>query len=473
MTGSVFLPLLFATTGPDVLKYSLLALTLGLTACAPALTTETAQRRAPLEAALPPMKTFTRTTIARPTRSNAALARDFLDLSFRMESGRELPVLTRFEEPVTLRVLGRASSSLGPDLSRLLGRLQREAKIDIRSVPATDTNANITIQALARRDLQRIVPKAACFVAPRVSGWAEYKRLRRTATVDWTTLTTRDRVSIFIPGDVSPQEIRDCLHEELAQALGPLNDLYRLPDSVFNDDNFHAVLTGFDMLMLRVYYAPELRSGMSRAEVARRLPTILARVNPAGRRGGKGAPEPTPRAWINAIETALGPRASITERRRAALRAVEIAEGQNWRDSRYAFSLFALGRLSLARDPEVSLAAFLRAGRIYANASDTRLQASYVAMQMAAFALSAGQAEDALRLTNAQIETVSRAENAALLATLLMIKAEALDLQGRSAEAEAVRLDSLGWARYGFGSDRQVRARLSEIASLSPKPRGS
>jgi len=34
----------------------------------------------------------------------------------------------------------------------------------------------------------------------------------------------------------SPQEVRDCLHEELAQALGPLNDLYRLPDSVFNDD---------------------------------------------------------------------------------------------------------------------------------------------------------------------------------------------------------------------------------------------
>ncbi len=70
-------------------------------------------------------------------------------------------------------------------------------------------------------------------------------------------------MAIFLPGDVSPQETRDCLHEEMAQALGPLNDLYRLGDSVFNDDNFHTVLTGFDMLVLRTYYAPDLRSGMT------------------------------------------------------------------------------------------------------------------------------------------------------------------------------------------------------------------
>jgi hypothetical protein len=83
-------------------------------------------------------------------------------------------------------------------------------------------------------------------------------------------------MAVFMPADVAPQEVRDCLHEEVAQAIGPLNDLYRLPDSVFNDDNFHTVLTGFDMLILRATYAPELRSGMTRAEVAAALPGILA-----------------------------------------------------------------------------------------------------------------------------------------------------------------------------------------------------
>jgi hypothetical protein len=90
-------------------------------------------------------------------------------------------------------------------------------------------------------------------------------------------------------------------------------------------------------------------------------------------------------------------------------------------------------------------------------------------MQLAAFALSAGQSEIALNIVNSNLSAVSNAENAALLATLLMVKAEALELEGRAAEAKEVREDSLGWARYGFGSDRDVRARVNEIAALVPR----
>ena len=68
---------------------------------------------------------------------------------------------------------------------------------------------------------QAVVPQAACFVVPRISSWSDYRSARRTDRVDWTTLTTRDRVAVFIPSDTAPQEIRDCLHEEVAQALGP------------------------------------------------------------------------------------------------------------------------------------------------------------------------------------------------------------------------------------------------------------
>ena len=50
----------------------------------------------------------------------------------------------------------------------------------------------------------------------------------------------------------------------------------------------------------------------------------------------------------------------------------------------------------------------------------------------------------------------------------MLLKAEALDLTGRHDEASAVRLDSVGWARYGFGSDWAVRTKMQEIAALSP-----
>lgn len=441
---------------------------LGLSACVSSQNASMPTRRTPQET-LPPMKTFSSVPAPHASRSNSEIAQDFLDLAFQMESGRPVPRMTRFEEPVTLRITGAPPISLGPDLAALLHRLRSEAGIDIQRV--TSGEANITIEVMPRAKLQALVPQAACFVAPRVSSWAEYRRARRSTQVDWTTLTSRDKVAIFLPGDVSPQEVRDCLHEELAQALGPLNDLYRLPDSVFNDDNFHTVLTGFDMLILRVYYAPELQNGMTRPQVAARLPGLLARLNPAGQRAPTHQSAMTSRAWIDAIEAALGPGASPARRRNAAGQAVQIALDNGWHDNRLAFSLFAMGRLTLSEDGEQALSAFLQAGQIFSNDPNTRIQAAHVGMHLAAFALSTGQADVALQLVNTNLGPAMKGQNAALLATLLMIKAEALELQGRMSEARTVRLDSYGWARYGFGSEQEVRAREQEIAALSPRGR--
>ncbi|WP_108482199.1 DUF2927 domain-containing protein [Oceaniglobus ichthyenteri] len=419
---------------------------------------------------LPPMKMFASPTVTRPTRSNASIAADFLDLSFLLESGRPLPVFTRFEGPITIRVRGATPPSMLPDLDRLITRFRREAGIDIRRVTPSSP-ASITVETIPRAELQRAVPQAACFVVPRVTGWADFKRNRRSAVTDWKTLRVREKMAIFIPNDVAPQEIRDCLHEEVAQALGPLNDMYHLTDSVFNDDNFHTVLTGFDMLILRTTYARELHSGMDRATVAARLPGILRRLNPAGANRATPSRPPTSRAWIDTIEQALGPRAGLSQRHAAAKRAVTLARAANWNDNRLAFSLFALGRLSLGRDPELALASFLQAGAIYGADPDTQVHAAHIAMQLAAFALSSGQAGAALEIVDRYVVAVTRAENAALLATLLMVKAEAQDLLGQTGPAATTRRDSLGWARYGFGPDAEVRKRASEITALNPRRR--
>ncbi|PID35852.1 MAG: ATP-dependent transcriptional regulator [Rhodobacterales bacterium] len=427
-----------------------------------------ASRSVNMPSNLPPMRAFAETRITRPSRSNAEIAADFLDLSFSLESGRALPVLTRFEGPVTLSVNGQTTPALAQDVTRLLARLRVEAGIDIRQVPA-GSPASITLQLIPKRELQRLVPHAACFVAPNVSGWEEYRKMRSTPATDWTRLTTRKRMSVFLPGDVSPQEMRDCLHEEVAQALGPVNDLYRLHNSVFNDDNFHTVLTGFDMLILRAYYAPELRSGMSRAEVARRLPALLARLNPAGGHATTPARTiATPRIWKDAIEGALGGSNSTSARRQAAARAVEIARQYGWNDTRLAFALFAQGRLNLGVNSDIALASFREAERIYQSSPNTRLQAAHMGVQLAAHALSLGNNATAIRIVDSHLGPVTQAQNAALLSTLLMIKAEALEHQGDTRAAQLTRLDSLGWARYGFGTQANVGARLAEIAALAP-----
>jgi len=447
---------------------------LGLSACMPdsGSVREVAERRAAPEIlqAMPAMNQFGTTRPAPPERSNAAIAADFLDLSFQMESGRRIERLSRFEGPITIAAVPGGPASLSLDLDRLVNRFRQEAGIDIRRVPHAGGTANITIETLPRAQMQRIVPEAACFVVPRVSSWAEFRAARNSRAMDWTTLETRERVAVFIPNDVAPQEVRDCLHEEVAQAMGPLNDLYRLHDSVFNDDNFQSVLTGFDMLILRAYYSDEIRSGMTRAEVAAVLPGLLNRLNPRGARGGSGqvTAQPSPRAWIEAIETALGPGTRDGLRVVAAERAVTLARQANLSDARLAFSYFALGRLSLATDSEASLNAFQAAANIYDRIAPGGIHAAHVDMQLAAFALTAGNATDALRLTGRALPAATDAQNAALLSTLLMIRAEALDALGRVSEARQVRLDSLGWGRYGFGTRTALGARLTEVAALSP-----
>ena len=160
--------------------------------------------------ALPPMKAFGSQAVTPAMRPNSEIAQDFLDLTFRMENGKAIPAMTRFQGPITVRIAGPAPASMTRDLRMLLARLRREAGIPITLTDGP--SASITVEAVPQAVLQKAVPRAACFVVPRITSWQEYAMVRRTSQVDWTTLTRRDRAVIFVPADVAPQEIRDCLH---------------------------------------------------------------------------------------------------------------------------------------------------------------------------------------------------------------------------------------------------------------------
>jgi hypothetical protein len=442
-------------------KLSVLALWV-LAACAPA-------PQATVSKSVPVAATSNRVAAAAPAASLTAaapalpragggvsVAQAFMDLTFQMESGRALPWFSRFEGPFTVGLAGTVPASAPGELARLVGRLRAEAGVPVSLAPAGQA-ANITIEFRPRSQLRRIAPTAACFVVPNVSSLAEYQQKRGSAVTDWAQVRERDRVAIFVPADTSPQEVRDCLHEELAQAMGPLNDLYRLAGSVFNDDNFHATLTSFDMQILRMTYSPGLVSGMTRAEVAQRI-------------GSAGGVDVTPRPWTEAIAAALGGGAQAG-RIAAAERAIALARAQGWQDSRLAFSHFALGRLFVASDPARAVRELTLAAQIWRAGQGGQVHVAHVEMQLAAIALGSGQPDQAIAFADRAIPVVRAAENAELLATLMLIKAEALEATGRRAEAEALRLDSRPWASYGFGAGSGQAARLREIAALGARGR--
>ena len=148
-----------------------------------------------------------------------------LNLAFQLESGREIPHLSRFEGPITLRLTGRLPPLAAAETDRLLTRLRSEAGLDIQR---QSKPANITVEFVPRATLRRTVPEASCFVVPNITSWAEFRAALRGPGLNWAEIVERDRALVVAPPDATVQEMRDCLHEEIGQALGPLNDLYRI-----------------------------------------------------------------------------------------------------------------------------------------------------------------------------------------------------------------------------------------------------
>ncbi len=399
-------------------------------------------------------------------RSNFQIAEDILELGFRLESGREIPHFSRFEEPVSLRLSGSLPPLAAIETERLLFRLRSEAGIDIRRVDAGP--AQIVVEFVPRTEMRRLVPDAACFVLPNISSWDEFRAAPRSDRLDWARVIEREKALVIAPADSTVQEMRDCLHEEVAQAMGPLNDLFRIGETVFNDDNFQSVLTGFDMLVLRVWTHPSLSSGMSRNEVAQRLPRILAQLNPRGTRASANIPIdplPTPRAWTVAIEEALGAR-SRRQSFSFAQAALRIALNEGWRDERLAFNLFLAARFAPPGEGVQALDALATAASIYGSRPGGSVPRAHVEMHLAAQALASGQDAIVLRLTQSAIEPARRSENGALVATLMLLRAQALERTGRVAEAERLRRESLPYALFGFGSQEAADSRRAEIKAL-------
>ncbi|MCV6598566.1 MAG: DUF2927 domain-containing protein [Mangrovicoccus sp.] len=418
------------------------------------------------ETPLPPMAQFGPPQPEASRRSNNEIALDFLDLSFALESGAELERFTRFEQPVSVALSGQISPHMDHELDRLLTRLRNEAGIDIRRVP-DGAPAKIKVEGISRAQLERVVPEAACFVLPAQVSWDEFRKNTRRRDLAWSGVARREAATVFLPVDVAPQEIRDCLHEEIAQALGPLNDLYRLEDSIFNDDNLHSVLTGFDMLMLRATYDPRLENGMSRVQAGAVLPSILAGLNPDGASIPTRAYGPSPRPWREAISRALAPAGGLSGRRAAAERALAIAQDEGWQETRLGLSLFTAGRLAAPRDGEFALETFLAAGEIYSRRSATQIHAAHVSMQIAAFALAAGEYQVAMEIAERYVPVAKRAENAALLSDLLFVRAAAQENTGQSAAAAASLRQGMAWGRFGFRDGAEIRQRASEIAVIA------
>ncbi|MGL5009797.1 MAG: DUF2927 domain-containing protein, partial [Paracoccaceae bacterium] len=122
-----------------------------MAACAPAPQAEVTMTRptAGLSTASGPSEAqFAAVAATTVSRSNASIGRDYLDLVFRMESGRPIPVFSRFEGPISVTLTGAVPATAPDDLAQVLARFRNEAGIDVQ---ATSGAASIAVEFLPRR----------------------------------------------------------------------------------------------------------------------------------------------------------------------------------------------------------------------------------------------------------------------------------------------------------------------------------
>jgi len=393
-------------------------------------------------------------------RANTTIAGEFIALLFKTENGTRIPRLLRYEGPVRV-ALDPALNTYRNDLESVLENLRRKAGIDIAQSAGA---AQIRIQQVPAASLRRTYPTAACVVVPGVASFAQFLR---SGYPRWSRQQALTGAAIFIPDTAPPYVIRACLNEEVAQALGPVNDLYRVADTVFNDDNVYNALTDYDLLILKVLYSDDLQTGMGQPAVQSRLPALLARLNPAGNRGGGGAALED-RRWKALIEAAMNNANARPARISAATQAIARARALN--DHRLIHSLIIYGRLTLRDQPGLAAPAFQEAYTLaQRQLGQNNLRTALAAMHMAAVAMEAGRFDEVITFTTPALATAQRYNDPVMLAGIQGMRALAFRKLGQNRASEAARLDSLAQARYAFGENAaQIAAAQAQIEGLLP-----
>lgn len=212
--------------------------------------------------------------------NNEDLADLFVRLTHGLEGGGSRKALQRFEDPIRVGMVGPASEQYREFLETLLDQIR------------TETGIAISTGAPPHNMLIRMVPgaeflsgtSAQCFILFAQPTWDEFVADPMSyASLTETMEAGVTEVGIMIPDTVEPYKVRECLLEEVTQALGPANDLYGLSSSIFNDDDAHTWPTRLDYLMLKVLYDDRLYSGLNREETRTIARIVLEDLNPEGR----------------------------------------------------------------------------------------------------------------------------------------------------------------------------------------------
>ncbi len=390
---------------------------------------------------------------------NASLADLFVLLAHGLENGDSRKWLQRFEEPVNVGMTGPGAEDYVPFLNDLLDEIRRETKIPISAGKAPH---NLLVQFVPGEDFLPLTSNQ-CMV---IFGQPDWKTLvedpvpysgRATLEID-----RQETMSVIIPDTIEPYKVRECLLEEITQALGTANDLYGLASTIFNDDNAHSWPTRIDYLMLRVLYHPDMKSGLSKARSRDIALRLLEEINPDGR----DAP-PLPKiqqkrfkSWRRDLlshDEIEDPVFAITKARQIAARARRLAPDSAY-DCTGASFMASVARHFDAPD-EITLLneALELCERVHGpediRIAQMRLQKAYTYLDAKQYAEARREAEDIVEIFKAH------ALDGNVAAAYIIQTAAAWKLNDPNWDGEILER-AAAWSAFAYGDDHELTNKL-------------
>lgn len=426
------------------------ALALSLSACAGG-----GGRTEPFAVAPKPRVPSTGALVSAPIYgSNADHADNLIDLYYRTEWDATREGLAKWDGPVTVSIDTPALKDYAPFLERYLGRLRTEGGVDIRLVDAG--KGAISLRTAPSTEMRRNFPTAFCLVVPGRMDFSDLiDSLSRPDRIDWTLIERIEAATVFIPVVASPYQVRACMMEEIAQALGPGNDIYYLADSIFNDDGAHMAPTSFDMLALRVLYDPAMTPGMPLEQARPIVRSLLDRLRPEGAGVPRGPAFPPAPEWKDTILASSAHGVPSVTQLAIAEEAVRLSRTFSPTDPRRGFSFERLGRAYLAQDkPEKAEFAFRRAVAAYEiSVGDQDVRVASARVWLAIALNHQGKSGQALTQVDLALPMLAAHDTEERISVALEQRHRAQSALGQQQEALQTALIGVDWALYAFGAD--------------------
>lgn len=181
-------------------------------------------------------------------------------------------IVRKFMKPVRVVIINRAVTDRTAQVAKFIATLDKVVdNLSIRTVKK-QTDANMAIFLVDRSGYRAVIRETL----PEGFDTRFIESSHCSGVTGGKRDGTLESAYIYIPTTEGWRSTRHCMVEEITQSLGPVNDDWRLPNSIFNDYSDVPGFGIFDWFILNTLYDRRIKPGMSPDEVKTLLPAVIA-----------------------------------------------------------------------------------------------------------------------------------------------------------------------------------------------------